>query len=417
LIFLFLRHNHFAYFNAWFVGTVTVSTLSLWWRRRAHIYVGDGRISWLKFNLISLCILSVKAVLWSYISVGLFSDISVQQQSFIVMMITGVAAGSISVNASSRLHSQATLPALLAPLIWAAYRAGSEYGDLLSMAVMVYLLVLLKVSHALSMTLKREFETSEHNDSLRRQLEEKTASLVTQAQHASLGEMAGNMAHEINNPLTTLTANIDLLKMRLEQKSLKREQVDSIIEKMQSNIHRVTKIIKGLRHFSRPTTFDEFVPVKMNAIFNQTSLLCHERLEAEGITLIVRSCTENLAIECRSSEICHALLNLIQNSRDAIDGLEEKWIRMEARELIDAVEIRITDSGEGIPEPLSDKIMEPFFTTKDVGKGVGLGLSVAMAIVQAHSGTLELDRASRNTSFVIRLPIKMYNKRLLDQSA
>ena len=150
------------------------------------------------------------------------------------------------------------------------------------------MLVLLKAAKVLNTTLKSEFELAQHNESLRLELEEKTASLVSQAQNASLGEMAGSIAHEINNPMATLMTNIDLLNIRLEQKQYAREHMDTIIEKMSTNIMRVTKIIKGLRHFSRNTSGDPFAEEKIHALVEQTVALCQEKLEAEGIHLEIK---------------------------------------------------------------------------------------------------------------------------------
>jgi len=419
LIYFILRHNHFPLFHYWIAAHVTVATISTLWRRQAYGLLMTEKISWTTLNIISIGVLAMAASLWAYISCGIFPAVSVDEQSFICMMLTGVAAGSLPVNSASRLLSRLTLTALILPLCWGAYQAHDQYGGLVAFATMIYLFVMLKAANVFHTMMQNEFHTAVHNHYLRRQLEEKTAGLVTQAQNASLGEMAGNMAHEINNPLTTVTASIDLLKIRLAQKDVPRDQLDMIIEKMQSNVERVTKIIKGLRHFSRNTVNDDFSHERVNTLFGQTVQLCQERLESENIQLVVRACAENLMIECRGPDICHVLLNLINNSRDAIEGASERWIRVQARDTDDGrtVEIRVTDSGGGIAKANQDKIMEPFFTTKGSGKGVGLGLSVAQSIVKAHGGTLELDKSCKNTSFVVRLPVVIYDQMKPGQAA
>ncbi|MBY0315470.1 MAG: GHKL domain-containing protein [Bdellovibrionales bacterium] len=112
----------------------------------------------------------------------------------------------------------------------------------------------------------------------------------------------------------------------------------------------------------------------------------------------------DIKIQCRSVEISQVFLNLLDNAFDAIHQLEEKWVRVELRDLDESIEMSFTDSGWGIPECLKDKIMQPFFTTKEVGKGTGLGLSIAHGIIEAHQGQLFLDSTSTHTRFAVRLP-------------
>lgn len=105
------------------------------------------------------------------------------------------------------------------------------------------------------------------------------------------------------------------------------------------------------------------------------------------------------------SQISQVLLNLISNAADAVEGLDEKWIRIElSSEATELAKIRVVDSGSGIDPKLAHKIMEPFFTTKPTDKGTGLGLSIAKGIVDDHRGTLYIEAGSKNTSFAILLP-------------
>ena len=97
----------------------------------------------------------------------------------------------------------------------------------------------------------------------------------------------------------------------------------------------------------------------------------------------------------------HELLNLLTNSRHAIEKSEGKrWIKVGIRDLGDMVEMSVTDSGPGIPDGIQDRIMEAFFTTKPKGIGTGLGLSISRKIVASHGGELKLDPSSPNTRFV-----------------
>ena len=98
------------------------------------------------------------------------------------------------------------------------------------------------------------------------------------------------------------------------------------------------------------------------------------------------------------------LLNLLFNARDAVRDLKDKWVRLEVMNLSDFVEFSVTDSGTGISNAVRERIMQPFFTTKDVGQGTGLGLSISRGIVEAHGGRLYYDEKSQHTRFVFVIP-------------
>jgi len=102
--------------------------------------------------------------------------------------------------------------------------------------------------------------------------------------------------------------------------------------------------------------------------------------------------------------MAQVLLSLLTNASDAVEKLEEKWVRIEARDWGETVDLAVVDSGAGLPEGIQDKVLQPFFTTKAVGKGTGLGSSIVTGTVERHHGTLDVDTEAPNTRFVIRLP-------------
>lgn len=138
-------------------------------------------------------------------------------------------------------------------------------------------------------------------------------------------------------------------------------------------------------------------------IINDTLELCSKKFEIKKIELVIE-CEQNIFIKCRPSEISQVLLNLLNNSIDAIENLDKRWIKIKS--IVDAghVEISVTDSGGRIPAENQDKLMQPFFTTKAIGKGTGLGLSVSRGIILSHGGQFFLDTNCMNTRFVIHLP-------------
>jgi PAS domain S-box-containing protein len=230
-------------------------------------------------------------------------------------------------------------------------------------------------------------------------------SLVQSAKMSSLGEMAGGIAHEINNPLAIISAKCHSLRLAVERGTATADKMGASITKIEETVARIAKIIRGLRSFARESAGDPFEVVAAHALIEETLSLCMSRMGNHSVE--VRHAMDQskpLNIECRAVEVSQILLNLINNSFDAIVQLPNPWIKLDCLDLGDFVEFRVSDCGPGIPVELRESIMQPFFTTKEVGKGTGLGLSISAGLAKAHGGELTLDPLSANTCFVLRLP-------------
>lgn len=238
---------------------------------------------------------------------------------------------------------------------------------------------------------------------LRLEAEAQRARSQNTAKMAALGEMSSGIAHEINNPLAIIRGKAQRIQRMVDSGSDK-ELIRKDIGLVCSTVDRIAKIIKGLRAFARDGSQDAFVTQSVSGIIEDTLSLCQNRLSNHGVTLKVNPFPPSIEVDCRPSQISEVLLNLLGNSFDAIETLEEKWIEISVVDLQDSLQIRVTDSGSGIPSELREKIVLPFFTTKEVGKGTGLGLSISRGIIEGHGGSLDIDVASKNTCFVIQLP-------------
>jgi C4-dicarboxylate-specific signal transduction histidine kinase len=139
-------------------------------------------------------------------------------------------------------------------------------------------------------------------------------------------------------------------------------------------------------------------------IVNDTLQLCGKRFQQRAIALDVAPFPDDLRVECRAVQISQILLNLLSNAYDAVEGQERRRVRITVESDDDRVYIAVTDSGPGIAPELRGRIMEPFFTTKGVGQGTGLGLSVSRGLAELHGGDLALDPSSQETRFVLALP-------------
>lgn len=232
---------------------------------------------------------------------------------------------------------------------------------------------------------------------------QKTRTLES-ARLASLGEMAGGIAHEINNPLTIISMRMQQIGDLVNKEPFDVLATKKVIASVATASDRITKIIKGMRAFARDSANDPFEEVEVERIIHYVLDMAKERLNHGGVKLFLDLTAPQLKIICREVQIAQVLINLINNSYDAVAMLNERWIKISTKETADQVEIAVIDSGKGIPPELVDKIMRPFFTSKAVGKGTGLGLSISAAIIEDHKGKLEIDQTHPNTAFRISLP-------------
>lgn len=224
---------------------------------------------------------------------------------------------------------------------------------------------------------------------------------------AALGEMAGGIAHEINNPLAIIAGNCNYLIRTIEAQKIDPEVIAKRLGHVEQTARRISKIVHGLKTISRDATKEEFTSVRIGDLFDEVISLCFEKLKHSSVKLIIDldDPIYDQLIECRHIQISQTLINLIGNAFDAVENLDEKWIRIECRNVGSNIEFRFIDSGHGIAEKIQEKIFQPFFTTKEVGKGTGLGLSISNSIILNHDGEFFIDNDYPNTCFVVKLPL------------
>ncbi|RYZ76948.1 MAG: PAS domain S-box protein, partial [Proteobacteria bacterium] len=229
--------------------------------------------------------------------------------------------------------------------------------------------------------------------------------LVQASKMSSLGEMAGSIAHEINSPMAVIQLSAEQLEDPEMVEFFDKEDIAMIAKRITDTVQRISKIIRGLKNFSRNAEHDAMETVHLASVIDDTLELCREKFKNQNIEIRMAD-IPNVEVLCRPTELCQVLLNLLSNAFDAIEENKagERWVEIGGTYRFSRILLNVTDSGPGIPQAVVDRMHEPFFTTKAIGKGTGLGLSISKGIIENHGGHVTLDTASNNTRFVVDLP-------------
>ncbi|NUN05775.1 MAG: HAMP domain-containing protein [Bdellovibrio sp.] len=258
---------------------------------------------------------------------------------------------------------------------------------------------------------QRDIMIARHNENLEGLIEERTKELDNQktiniqaSKLSSLGEMASGIAHEVNTPLGTSKLLTSQAQTNIKDPMPDLDALEQTLGQIDNTVDRIHKTVKGLKTFARNATEDPLEKCEVQALIEDTIVLCQERCKLHGIALKVFAPTLPVFISCRPTQLCQVLLNLISNAHDAVENCAEKWIEIHVIEETLKLQIKVIDSGAGVPVELKEKVFNPFFTTKGAGKGTGLGLSISHGIIKSLSGVLKISDDSPNSCFVIELP-------------
>jgi signal transduction histidine kinase len=187
------------------------------------------------------------------------------------------------------------------------------------------------------------------------------------------------------------------------------EKLTKQLDDIDKTLVRISKIISGLKNVSRDTTHETISKHIIGDVIGDSLAVCSEKFKINGvkINIDIESSIFKTEVNCYRVQLSQVFFNLLGNAYDAVEKNEFAWVSIQGKIVDSFLEIRLMDSGTGIPLEIQSKIFQPFYTTKPVGKGTGLGLSLCNSIIKRHNGEFFIDNESTNTCFVIRLPLEM----------
>ncbi len=238
------------------------------------------------------------------------------------------------------------------------------------------------------------------------------AELIRTEKLASLGQLAASVAHEVNNPIAGILVYVSLLLKKHKEQNIQTEATETQLLKMKKELERTARIITNLLDFSRQSE-PNIRPIEVNATIEAALQLVEHQISLESIRLDKKLDPKLPLIRADFDKIQQVLINIILNATQAMSDGGTLTITTSAAEGIkidssikDTVRIDITDTGIGIPEENISKLFTPFFTTKEKGKGVGLGLPMVHGIIEKHGGRIDVDsKPNQGTTFTLYLEV------------
>jgi two-component system NtrC family sensor kinase len=225
--------------------------------------------------------------------------------------------------------------------------------------------------------------------------------LIQSERLASMGQISAGVAHEINNPLSTILLYSHMLLKKQREQNAESEDVQMIV----NEATRCRYIMRGLLDFARQSRVVK-EPTDLGALIRSVTENMSLKNKGNGIRVYCELAEDLPIIPLDSEQIRQMLTNLVQNGIDAISGSGEVVVSAEAAPSENSALIRVRDSGSGMPQEVLSQLFTPFFTTKQLGKGTGMGLSIVYGVVKMHSGDISVDsEVGKGTTFLIRLPL------------
>lgn len=372
----------------------------------------------------------INALSWGglFFSVTLHYDTSSLMFTSVFMTFSGILAGSMtSLVSEPKVHKILLLSTSFPLIVALAMKTHNDDGVstfpislLIFISTLFFFLqskkifLILKDSHQRKVEL--EFEKSALAKALvdlkvtQENLLTANLQIAERKRLALVGFFASGLAHEINNPLSIALGNIARLRAEFDASNAPTlgGAIEPTLKKLESSFLRISKVVKSLREFSSESDPEELKRIfPLSQLIQTMKELSKGSIVKEGITFEIDEIPD-VFLEAQFNQLMRALFNLIQNSIESVQKEDSKFIRIAFKIEGPYLLLLIVDSGPAIAKEIQSHIFDPFFSTKDVGKGQGMGLSSAQGIIKAQLGELDYLEGQKNTTFQIKLPIAKF---------
>lgn len=216
---------------------------------------------------------------------------------------------------------------------------------------------------------------------------------------SSLGEMVTGIVHEINNPLALIKLNAQMIPLSIEENNS--QKAIAMCNKIDATTDKITQIIRGIKSFVRRGDADPYQTIAIDQIINDAFIICEGKFKDKKVEFIPPPKNSNLKLNCNVTEIFQVFVNLMTNAVDAVEKLDQRWVRILIEETQEQIKIQFIDSGSGLSAAVKKNLFKAFYTTKDSGRGTGIGLSLCKKIIESHGGTIDIDPSALNTNFIL----------------
>ena len=230
------------------------------------------------------------------------------------------------------------------------------------------------------------------------------------SQLRTLGEITSHIVHEISNPLSAIAMMNDQNMFTVEDlddtddyEEL-REKIIKNHDRIKQMIRTISLIIDGTKKMSKKDNSKEKVDILLLDLISQVKLISSVKAKKNKIDVeFINNCSEDRKVKGNFVNLLQVFVNLISNSIDAIEEKEDKWIKLVLSDKDERLKVEVVDSGTGIEESIAENMFNPFFSSKPIGKGNGIGLDVCKKIVEEHEGKIYLDQGKTNTTFTVEI--------------
>ena len=258
-----------------------------------------------------------------------------------------------------------------------------------------------------------EIIVQERTNKLEKTLHESQESLersIQSAKLATLGEVASGLSHELNSPIMVLKGTAHQIEKGITHQNLTLERLNHLIQRLQGTTKKMTDSVNSLRIFSRNPIHDLYSETNLYRIMQSALTICREKFRFHQIEIRFNEDQfKTINLQCKETQITHAILNLLNNSFDSIINRPIKWIEVSAKVENNQLHLTVTDSGSPITDDIAEKMFTPYFTTRYGQNRAGLGLCITQKIIQDHFGKIQFTKKQQINHFEITLPLTHNN--------